>query len=102
MIMNEKIIKNFIFFVSMNNLSDSYNEEFIEINTPKGLVYMNYDKILESENAADKTIDLFLVKDIQSTYPCYVVTPTIMWQAPGFSDIQQRHLNYTGFMKNIS
>mgnify|MGYP001215770665 CR=1 FL=1 len=27
----------------MNNLSDSYNEEFIEINTPKGLVYMNYD-----------------------------------------------------------
>ena len=36
--------------LSMNNLSDSYNEEFIEINTPKGLVYMNYDKTLELFN----------------------------------------------------
>jgi len=43
-----------------------------------------------------------MVRHIQSNHPCYVVTPTIMWQAPGFSDIQQAHRNYTGFMKNMS
>ena len=89
--------------VPKKKVTDHISQTFESFTTSSyGIHSSIYDKILESENVADKTIDLFLVKDIQSTYPCYVVTPTIMWQAPGFSDIQQKHLNYTGFMKNIS
>ena len=36
--------------LSMNDLHDSYNKDFIEVKTPKGLVYMNYDKTLEVFN----------------------------------------------------
>ena len=89
--------------VPKKKVTDHISQTFESFTTSSyGIHSSIYDKILESENVADKTIDLFLVKDIQSTYPCYVVTPTIMWQVPGFSDIQQKHLNYTGYMKNIS
>jgi len=89
--------------VPKKKVTDHISQTFESFTTSSyGIHSSIYDTILESEKVADKTIDLFLVKDIQSTHPCYVVTPTIMWQAAGFSDIQQKHLNYTGFMKNIS
>ena len=89
--------------IPKKKVTDHISQTFESFTTSSyGIHSSIYDKILESEKVADKTIDLFLVKDIQSTHPCYVVTPTIMWQSAGFSDIQQKHLNYTGFMKNIS
>ena len=84
-------------------VSDNISQTFESFTTGSyGIHSSIYDTILESEKVADKTIDLFLVRCIQSIHPCFVVTPTIMWQAPGFSDIQQAHRNYTGFMKNMS
>tara|TARA_R110001592_G_scaffold153364_1_gene381756 strand:+ start:228 stop:899 length:672 start_codon:yes stop_codon:yes gene_type:complete len=89
--------------IPKKKVTDHISQTFESFTTSSyGIHSSIYDTILESEKVADKTIDLFLVKDIQSTHPCYVVTPTIMWQSAGFSDIQQKHLNYTGFMKNIS
>ena len=89
--------------IPKKKVTDHISQTFESFTTSSyGIHSSIYDTILESEKVADKTIDLFLVKDIQSTHPCYVVTPTIMWQAAGFSDIHQKHLNYTGFMKNIS
>ena len=89
--------------VPKKRVTDNISQTFESFTTGSYAVHSSiYDTILESEKVADKTIDLYYVRHIQSTNPCYVVTPTIMWQAPGFSDIQQAHRNYTGFMKNMS
>jgi GR25 family glycosyltransferase involved in LPS biosynthesis len=89
--------------VPKKRVTDHISQTFESFTTGSYGVHSSiYDTILESEKAADKTIDLFLVRHVQSNNPCYIVTPTIMWQAPGFSDIAQQNRNYTGFMKNMS
>ena len=89
--------------VPKKRITDNISQTFESFTTGSYGVHSSiYDTILEEEKTPCKPIDLFYVRCIQNVNPCYVVTPTIMWQAAGFSDIAQANRNYTGFMKNMS
>jgi GR25 family glycosyltransferase involved in LPS biosynthesis len=88
--------------VPKKKVTDHISQTFESFTTGSyGIHSSIYDTILEYEKLPSKPIDLFYVRDIQSVHQCYVVTPTIMWQAAGFSDIAQANRNYEGFMKNM-
>jgi GR25 family glycosyltransferase involved in LPS biosynthesis len=88
--------------VPKKKITDNISQTFESFTTGSYGVHSSlYDTILEEYKNPCRTIDQFYVRAIQSSFPCYVTSPTIMWQVPGFSDIAQAHRNYTGFMKNM-
>jgi len=42
----------------------------------------------------DKEIDVFYAKDVQPKFKCFCIHPHIVKQKDGYSDIQQRHVQY--------
>jgi hypothetical protein len=57
-----------------------------------------YDVILSSWPLS-KIYDVFLAEDIAPKYQCYLTIPLIIFQKPGFSDIEHREVDYKRMME---
>jgi GR25 family glycosyltransferase involved in LPS biosynthesis len=81
-----------------NEISDNV----IKLNntyTSHSIVIKNtlYDIILDMLPKMEKQVDVYFA-ELQKKYNCYCVTPTLVWQVSGYSDIQMKETNYT-FLK---
>ena len=54
------------------------------------------------ETEIRKTIDVFYAYDVQLKFNCYIVTPLVATQRSGFSDIEQREVNYEQIINNFN
>lgn len=57
-----------------------------------------YDTLLSTLSKTKDPIDVCYSKDIHPHHKCYIVTPIIFSQFNGYSDIEQRHMNYDGLL----
>ena len=53
-----------------------------------------YDKIIRDLTDYDKEIDRYYVEEIQPNYKCYIASPVMTTQKSGYSDIENRVVNY--------
>lgn len=65
--------------------------------TTHAIIYNNtwgvVDYILENHNT--NTVDDFMAIDVQENYECFITSPMIITQAPGYSDIVERETDYS-------
>lgn len=57
-----------------------------------------YNKLIEELPKYDGPIDVFYCEQIHPNYQCFIVTPTIFTQFDGYSDVEERNINYDGIL----
>ena len=62
--------------------------------------YIN-GKIIEGINIRDWKIDV-LLSEVLISGKCFIANPTIAWQKEGFSDIENKVIDYTDFMLKLT
>ena len=65
--------------------------------TTHGIIYNNQNGVVDHilENAEDKRIDTIFADDVQENFNVFMTFPMVATQRPGYSDIVNRHQDYS-------
>lgn len=78
--------------------SDHYNRAKEVWSTHAYIIHSSiYDKVIKDLEEYSQEIDRYYVEDIQQNYNCYVVKPLITTQKSGYSDIEEKHVDYDDY-----
>lgn len=59
-----------------------------------------YDKIIDELPTWDKQIDVYYADILHPNYNCYILHPQMVIQKPGYSDIEQKNVDYNCYINN--